>query len=328
MLPKQLNTAAFSLLTLLLINGCSLLTSSQSHSNIVSTFYDYQLYSPQGSNVSLSQWAEHTQSADVILIGEWHTHAAIHRFQTDALKQLIKNRQSVALSMEQFSRDSQPIVNSYLDGEIGEQTLISQANAWPNYESDYRPLMEFAKREKIDVIAANAPKPIVRCIAQNGLSYLNVLSLQERANVAKKIDLSESAYKEKFMSSMHHGAPTQQLNMYASQLTWDATMAESIVNYKHAHPKTAIVHIAGKFHVEGGLGTATQIKQLDPTLSIVIVTPVENISTDRTDYQLHVLTPPTRYIKPENQQMAYIKLFKDRQKPVCENGEQKNTPVN
>ena len=317
MLPKRLNTSAFSLLTLILINGCSSLTSSQSHSNIVSSFYDYQLYTPQGNNISLSQWADNVQSADVVLIGEWHTHAGIHRFQTDALKQLIKNGQSVALSMEQFSRDNQLVVNSYLNDEIGEQTLIKQANAWPNYESDYRPLVELAKSNQLDIIAANAPKPMVRCISKNGLGYLVKLPQDKRAYVATNIDLSDSPYKQKFMASMHHGKPSQHLNMYASQLTWDATMAESIVSYKHAHPQTTVVHVAGKFHVEGGLGTAAQIRQLDPTLSIIIVTPVENISTDKSDYQLHVLTPPIRYLKAENQHAAFSELFKNRSEPDC-----------
>lgn len=106
MLPKRLNTSTFSLFTLALISGCSSLTSSQNNSTSVSSFYDYQIYTPQGDNISLSQWAENIQTADVILIGEWHTHAGIHRFQTDTLKQLIQNEQSVALSMGNYSPTS------------------------------------------------------------------------------------------------------------------------------------------------------------------------------------------------------------------------------
>lgn len=317
MLPKLLNTSSFSLLTLILISGCSSLTSSQNNSSSVSSFYDYQLYTPEGGNISLPQWAESSQTADVILIGEWHTHAGIHRFQTDAIKQLIQNEQSVALSMEQFSRDNQPIVNSYLNDEIGEQSLIKQANAWPNYESDYRPLVELAKSNQLDIIAANAPKPMVRCISKHGLEYLATLPQDKRAYVATNIDLGDSPYKQKFMASMHHGEPNQHLNMYASQLTWDATMAESIVSYKQTHPQTTIVHVAGKFHTEAGLGTAAQIKQLDPSLNIVIITPVDTITKDSHDYQLEVLSPPVRYIKPENQKAAFSQLFKNRAEPDC-----------
>ncbi|GLT14177.1 hypothetical protein GCM10007931_11520 [Vibrio algivorus] len=317
MLPKRLNTPAFGLLTLMLISGCSSLVSSQNNPTSVSSFYDYQLYTPEGDHISLSQWAKNNQTADVILIGEWHTHAGIHRFQTDVLKQFIQNKQNVTLSMEQFSRDSQSVVNSYLNGEIGEQTLIKQANAWPNYESDYRPLVELAKSNQLKIIAANAPKPMVRCISKHGLDYLAKLPQDKRAYVASKIDLSDSPYKQKFMASMHHGKPSQHLNMYASQLTWDATMAESIVNYKHAHPKATVVHIAGKFHTEAGLGTAAQIKQLDPSLNVIIVTPVNTIIKGDNDYQLEVLSPPVRYVKPEHQKAAFSELFKNKTEPDC-----------
>lgn len=82
----------------------------------------------------------------------------------------------MVLSMEQFTRDAQPLMDDYLTGKIGEQYLIQKANAWPNYESDYRPLVEFAKSQQLPVIAANAPKPIVRCIGRVGIDYLDRLS--------------------------------------------------------------------------------------------------------------------------------------------------------
>lgn len=316
MLIKFFNKTFISTIVVTILNGCTT-TTALPQSNTVSSFYDYQLYTPEGQPIQLQEWKQKTQQADVILIGEWHTHTGIHRFQTDILTLLSQSNSPIALSMEQFSRDAQPIINEYLQGDIGEQTLISKGNAWPNYESDYRPLIEYSKQAQMDVIAANAPKTIVRCIAKNGLEYLDKLSQEKRSYVATHIDLKESAYKRKFMASMHHGEPSKHLNMYASQLAWDATMAESIVNYKHANPNTKIVHIAGKFHTEGGLGTAAQIKQLDPNLQLIIITPVDTISQDKNDYQLQVIAPPERYKKQENQQAAIIKLSKSRQETPC-----------
>ncbi|MDF4638080.1 ChaN family lipoprotein, partial [Vibrio parahaemolyticus] len=170
----------FSTLSLLfagLLTGCSSYTHTNSHATSaeVTSFYDYQLYTPSGEHIALSKLPIELQQADVILIGEWHTHAGVHRFQTDMLKQLTSYDRSLALSMEQFTRDKQPVVDAYLRGEIGEQYLMKQANAWPNYESDYRPLVEFAKQKNLPVIAANAPKSIVRCIGRQGLDYINKL---------------------------------------------------------------------------------------------------------------------------------------------------------
>ncbi|HEY5715982.1 MAG TPA: ChaN family lipoprotein, partial [Psychromonas sp.] len=189
------------------------------------------------------------QKADVVLVGEWHGHSGIHRFQTDLLRAMTQRNPNLALSMEQFTRDKQEIVDQYLAGEIGEATLIKEADAWPNYESNYRPLVELAKAEKIDVIAANAPIQIVRCIAKEGMAYLNRLPEKERAWLAASISVEDSAYKRRFMVSVHHGDEAQNSKQFAAQATWDETMAESIVHYLEQHPNKQVMHIAGKFHI-------------------------------------------------------------------------------
>ncbi|WP_158134052.1 ChaN family lipoprotein [Vibrio navarrensis] len=307
-----MRTSFSLLLAAMMLGGCATSPSTRS----LNHFYDYQLNSPQGQALSLQNLPSELLTADVILVGEWHTHPGIHRFQTDLLHTLSSLR-SVALSMEQFTRDKQPVINQYLAGEIGEQPLISEGNAWPNYESDYRPLVELAKRQGLDVIAANAPKAIVRCIGRQGIGYLDKLDETERHYLAAEINTADSLYKDKFMASMHHGQPEQTERQYAAQITWDETMAESIVNYRKAHPQTQIVHIAGKFHTEGGLGTANSILRRAPELKVVVITPVASLSENGSDYQLEVLEPPVRYVQQSNRMKAYQALKSRNDELVC-----------
>ncbi|EJI1381534.1 ChaN family lipoprotein [Vibrio alginolyticus] len=312
----------FSTLSLLfagLLTGCSSYTHTNSHATSaeVTSFYDYQLYTPSGEHIALSKLPIELQQADVILIGEWHTHAGIHRFQTDMLKQLTSYDRSLALSMEQFTRDKQPVVDAYLRGEIGEQYLMKQANAWPNYESDYRPLVEFAKQKNLPVIAANAPKSIVRCIGRQGLDYINKLDDDQRMFIAQAINTGSSPYKEKFMASMHHGKPEQTEKQFAAQVTWDETMAESIVSYLDDNPGAQIVHVAGKFHTEQGLGTAASILSRNPSLQVVVISPTDNVLSDNTDYQLEVLAPPVRYVQDAHRMAAYQHLTKRNNDLQC-----------
>lgn len=302
--------AALSL-TLSLI-GCASTPSD------ISTFYDYQLATPKGERISIQNLPADIENADVILIGEWHTHAGIHRFQTDLLKQMVENGHPMTLSMEQFARDAQPVLDEYLAGEIGEQYLIQKANAWPNYESDYRPLVEFAKSQQLPIIAANAPKPIVRCIGRVGIDYIERLTPEQRQWIAAEINTQDSPYKSTFMASMHHGNPAQNENQFAAQITWDETMAESIVHYLRTNPERKVLHIAGMFHTQQGLGTAASILRRNPNLKVVIITPVGDITTQSDDYQLQVLTPPVRYVQKAHQAEA-IKALKNRNTDlVCE----------
>ncbi|ELB2784774.1 ChaN family lipoprotein [Vibrio alginolyticus] len=312
----------FSTLSLLfagLLTGCSSYTHTNSHATSaeVTSFYDYQLYTPSGEHIALSKLPIELQQADVILIGEWHTHAGVHRFQTDMLKQLTSYDRSLALSMEQFTRDKQPVVDAYLRGEIGEQYLMKQANAWPNYESDYRPLVEFAKQKNLPVIAANAPKSIVRCIGRQGLDYINKLDDDQRMFIAQAINTGSSPYKEKFMASMHHGKPEQTEKQFAAQVTWDETMAESIVSYLDDNPGAQIFHVAGKFHTEQGLGTAASILSRNPSLKVVVISPTDNVLSDNTDYQLEVLAPPVRYVQDAHRMAAYQHLTKRNNDLQC-----------
>ncbi|MBE4107830.1 hypothetical protein HJ085_24400, partial [Vibrio parahaemolyticus] len=76
-------------------------TTSALSSTDVTTFYDYQLHSPSGNALALQNLPDELKNADVILVGEWHTHAGIHRFQTDLLRQLSSGERRIALSMEQ-----------------------------------------------------------------------------------------------------------------------------------------------------------------------------------------------------------------------------------
>lgn len=306
-------------LSVVALSACSA-TSNTPQQQSITSYYDYQLYSPEQQAISLFSLPNEIKQADVILVGEWHTHAGIHHFQTELLKQRLNDTKEIALSMEQFSRDTQSTVDAYLAGEIGEQVLISQGNAWPNYESDYRPLIELAKANQLDVIAANAPKSFVRCIGRQGLSYLDKLNANERQQLAANIDTTTSPYKEKFMVSMHHGKPEQTERQYAAQITWDETMAESIVNYLERHPNKQIIHVAGKFHTEQGLGTKASLLKRNPNLSVVVITPtgapLETVEYGE-DYLLEVLAPPLRYVQKENRMAAYHNLAKRNDDLTC-----------
>lgn len=242
------------------------------------TLYHYQLSEGQSEQpLNLAQALERVADADIVLVGELHTHPAVHLLQANLLAGLAETSRTdgraLVLSMEQFSRADQPVLDAYLAGRIGESTLIREGHAWPNYPSDYRPLVEFAKAQRLSVIAANAPKPLVSCVGQEGPEWLDKLPASRRSQLARELTLSDDPYRQKFMASMHHGDADGNARRFAAQTSWDDTMAESMVDYLKQHPGRRIMHIAGNFHVEGGLGIASRIASRNPALKVALIVP-------------------------------------------------------
>ncbi|MGL4714957.1 MAG: ChaN family lipoprotein [Aeromonas sp.] len=266
------------------------------------TLYDYRLSSEGHADLTLKQAITRIADADIILVGELHSHPGIHLLQSRLLTELhtVSQQQGrlLALSMEQFSRADQKTLDAYLADQIGEAALIREGNAWPNYPSDYRPLVEFAKAHRMPVIAANAPKPLVSCVGQEGAAWLDQLPVVRRSQLARQLTLGDDPYRQKFMASMHHGDADSNARRFAAQTSWDDTMAESMVDYLATHRGQQIMHIAGNFHVEGGLGLASRIASRDPSLKVALVVPRtdETSVTDPTaDVNITILPLPKRW---------------------------------
>ncbi|WP_417613910.1 ChaN family lipoprotein [Oceanisphaera sp.] len=290
---------------LLMLFAGLLLTGCQTHSMAplpapTANLFHYQLQNPQGSTLLLPDAVRQLAEADVIMVGELHGHQGIHRFQADLLAQLLSQPRPLALAMEQFSRDNQDTLDAYLAGEMGEEAFIKKSHAWPGYRSDYRPLISLARDASIPVIAANAPRHLVRCIGREGADYLRRLPANERKWVAERLTLADDAYKARFMENRHHGqAPSEQ--QFAAQTTWDDTMAESIQLYLQQHPGHSMMLTVGRFHIAEGLGTAQRLQQRNPRLNIVLIYPVtaDEALPKAPLWTLHVAPLPASRLKGE-----------------------------
>ncbi|QXC30531.1 ChaN family lipoprotein [Aeromonas sp. FDAARGOS 1409] len=284
------------------------------------TLYHYQLgKGTDDSPLSLAQAVEKVRDSDIVLVGELHSHPAVHLMQANLLAELAGmsrvDGRALVLSMEQFSRADQPVLDAYLAGRIGEAALIRDGHAWPNYPSDYRPLVEFAKAQHLPVIAANAPKPLVSCVGQEGPEWLDTLPANRRSQLARTLTLADDGYRQKFMASMHHGDADGNARRFAAQTSWDDTMAESMVDYLAKHPGRRIMHIAGNFHVEGGLGIASRIASRNPALKVALIVPQtdDKAAPGRdADVRVRIAPLPERWLNAEEMKQDMGALHQSR----------------
>ncbi len=286
------------------------------------TLYDYQLLDKHYQPLSLAQLAASLADVDVVFVGEYHRNQASHLLQMRLLQALHQQRQRpIVLAMEQFERDQQGIVDNYLKHKVGERYLIEEGSAWKNYQGSYRPLVEYARQHKLPVIAANAPGQIIRCIGRQGESYLDKLSAEEKKLLAAQPFADVPGYADKFFGLMggsgHARAGKRMQQSYLAQLARDNTMAESIARALQQTPGAQVVHLNGRFHSAGHLGTAGALKRIHPELNIAVITPVhvdtlaefkqDNQHPDDFYYLLN--RQPQEFVNPESMKKRHKAMF-------------------
>ena len=104
----------------------------------------YRLYDGEGKEVDFGKMSLTLSKSDVILFGELHNDPIGHWLQLELAKSLIESNKLV-LGAEWFESDDQVIINEFLNGSATQDHLKKEAKVWPNYDTDYRPIIEFCK---------------------------------------------------------------------------------------------------------------------------------------------------------------------------------------
>jgi uncharacterized iron-regulated protein len=258
----------------------------------IADFYDSAFVLSHGVGslpriVNVDELADTLLDFDVIFYGENHRHPGVHLQQQRLFKALHDRFPSLILSMEQFERDVQPVVDDFLAGKIGEANLIEKGRAWDQYRSSYAPLVLFAKDNNLPVIAAEAPAWTIACIGQWGPEILAQLTPVERGHVASELHLTAGTYRDKYLrfqaASITHGggkADTADTRLkaersFAAQATRDDSMAESIFRAMQRFPGRKVLHLNGNFHSAAFLGTVERLQLRAPNLKIAVISTLE-----------------------------------------------------
>lgn len=238
---------------------------------------NYRIYDAAGNPASLAQVIETGGKSDVIFLGENHDDAIAHFLEAEIFRRIqenLHNKRNVALSMEMFERDVQIVLDEYLGDLITEKKFLDDSRPWNNYKTDYRSLIEYAKQNRLAVIAANAPRRYVNMVSRGGRETLDKLSPAAKQWLAPlPYGQASEQYSKKFMSLMGgmSGDNHSVSKILDSQALWDATMAFSISEFLKKQKNALVVHLNGGFHTENRLGTAEQFLKLNPKAKITVV---------------------------------------------------------
>jgi len=232
----------------------------------------YLLFNLKGKEIKYDKMIKALNEADVVLFGEHHNNPISHWLQLEVTEDLYKlKNDSLILAAEMYETDNQLILDEYIDGLISTTSFEGQARLWPNYKTDYKPLVELAKKHGLKFVASNVPRQYASLVNSKGFE-----GLEELSDEAKKLipplpvpyDPELECYKS--MMEMEGMGSHVTLNFPKAQAIKDATMAHSIL--KSWSPGKLIIHFNGAYHSDNFESINWYLKHWNPGLKIVTIT--------------------------------------------------------
>lgn len=235
----------------------------------------YRIFDNQGKKVKYKKLLEEALEADVVFFGELHNNPICHWLQLELTKDAYNSKEGqIVLGAEMFEADNQLILNEYLSGQISVKSFEAEARIWPNYKTDYKPLVDIAKDSNLVFVATNIPRRYASVVYKKGFEGLEVLAAEAKSYIAPlpiEYDAELKGYKKMLddMAAMGHANE----NLPKAQAIKDATMAYSIAEY--AGNGKLFIHYNGTYHSNDYEGILWYLNRYKPGLKIVTISSVE-----------------------------------------------------
>ena len=243
----------------------------------------YLLYTKDGEVISYSNLIEQSLQHDLIFFGELHNSAIAHWLQHEMVRDLAADQSAnLVIGMEMFEADQQVLIDEYFSGIISQNSFESEARLWNNYQTDYKPIVEFARSNNLKLVATNIPRRYASSVYRDGLDALSALGAVAKQWVAPLpiyVDKDLPAYQNMLQMAHGHGGD----NLIYAQAVKDATMAHFILLNMGLNDR--MIHLNGSYHSNDREGIVWYIKEMVSgynilTINTITVDDPNDVDTD------------------------------------------------
>jgi len=234
----------------------------------------YKLYSEKGKEVKYSKMIKDLAKADMIYFGEYHTNPISHWMQIELAKSLYEIKDdNLYFGAEMFENGNQLVLNEYLAGFYSEKKMLREiTQLWDNYQTDYKPLVEFAKQNKLRFIATNIPRRYASMIYKHGMEAFDMFSPEAKLMIGPLQEYYDASVYEDMKDNMGGHIPPTMDNIQLSQASKDATMAMFSIN--SFNKGNLLLHLDGSYHSNNHRGIVWWVNKIKPGLNIKTITTV------------------------------------------------------
>lgn len=215
----------------------------------------------------------HAARQDVVLLGEYHTSRDDHLWQLQTLAALHLLQPDMVIGFEAFPRQVQPVLDAWVAGELDSEQFLQQV-AWEkiwNYPPElYLPLFEFARLNRIPLLALNVERGLVQAVRRHGWSAVPETAKEGVSRPASPatayVDTLFDVFQQHVDDAHAHRDAADFRHFVQAQTTWDRAMAQALAERLRASAgKPLLVGIMGAGHVRNGHGVPHQLQNLGVT---------------------------------------------------------------
>lgn len=231
----------------------------------------YQLFSKSGKKTTYEKMVSDAVKAEVVLFGEYHDNPICHWLQLELTKD-VAAKKPIVLGAEMIEADNQSELDEYLAGKSDQKRFDSVARLWKNHKTDYKPLVDFAKDNKVRFVATNIPRRYASMVAKKGLESLAELSDDEKSWMMP-LPLPYDANLPGYVNMMKMMGDHANDNFPKAQAVKDATMANFII--KNFAPGSVFIHYNGTYHSDNYEGIGWYLQKYRKGAKVLTIATVE-----------------------------------------------------
>jgi len=206
-------------------------------------------------------------SKSVVLLGETHDIAEIHRWQTHMCAFLHTLRPHMAVGFEMFPRRLQPVLDEWVDGKLTTAEFLVASEwdqVWGFPPEIYLPLFYFCRQQKVRMLALNCHRPLVTRV---GVEGWDAIPEAERDGLTPAAPATAEYRRYLWGLGVRRSAVSGPddpafARFWRAQQCWDRAFACNIANALTADPGLLVIGIIGRGHLEFGHGTPFQLRDL------------------------------------------------------------------
>lgn len=210
----------------------------------------------------------------VVLLGETHDIAEIHRWQLHVIAFLHMLRPDMAVGFEMFPRRLQPVLDEWVAGALDTTTFLVKSewrDVWGFPPEIYLPIFHFCRQQNVPMLALNCHRPLVTRVGREGW---DAIPEDERDGLTPSAPatLAYRRYLFGLVGGSRRSAPVAAAatgpedpafdRFVRAQQTWDRAFACNIVKAQERLEQPLVVGIIGRGHLEYGHGTPFQLRNL------------------------------------------------------------------